>query len=100
MLPVSQLRRKQIPLDGSCRVFDESPRKEIRHYVGISYALASDARGAKHAFGPSFAKGCGGRILRSSSMRDQALHFLLMAEREGFEPSVPLRVHMISNHAH
>ena len=23
-----------------------------------------------------------------------------MAEREGFEPSVPLRVHMISNHAH
>jgi hypothetical protein len=23
-----------------------------------------------------------------------------MAEREGFEPSVPLRVHVISNHAH
>jgi len=23
-----------------------------------------------------------------------------MAEREGFEPSEPLRVHMISNHAH
>ena len=23
-----------------------------------------------------------------------------LAEREGFEPSVPLRVHMISNHAH
>jgi hypothetical protein len=23
-----------------------------------------------------------------------------MAEREGFEPPVPFRVHMISNHAH
>jgi hypothetical protein len=23
-----------------------------------------------------------------------------VAEREGFEPSVPFRVHMISNHAH
>jgi hypothetical protein len=23
-----------------------------------------------------------------------------MAEREGFEPSEPLRIHMISNHAH
>ncbi len=32
--------------------------------------------------------------------RTRHLAFGEMAEREGFEPSVPLRVHMISNHAH
>ncbi len=35
------------------------------------------------------------RLARSSSRN----YLSLLAEREGFEPSVPLRVHMISNHA-